>query len=120
MTELTIIRGHIHVPNSDPSQHVPLVVDRSTLSKRRWRGTSGNGREFGFDLDVPLTHGDLFFIESGVIYIVEQIAEDLLEISIAEPESAARIAWNLGNLHLAVEVVAQAVRVADNPAAAGQ
>jgi urease accessory protein len=117
MTELTIIRGHLHGHGADRSKRVPLRVGRATLAKRRWRGTSENGREFGFDLDAPLAHGDSFFVEGDAIYVVEQIAETVLEIPIAEPESAARIAWSLGNLHLALEVVPQAVRVTDNPAA---
>jgi urease accessory protein len=117
MTELTIIRGPIHVHGATYSQRVLLHADRATLSKRRWRGTSGNGREFGFDLDAPLTHGDVFFIDGDAIYLVEQTAEEVLEIPIAEPESAARIAWNLGNLHLAVQIVPHAVRVTENPTA---
>ncbi len=86
------------------------------LAKRRWRGTAGDGREFGFDLDRPLGQGDCFYVDEHARYVLEQTAEQVLEIVITEPESAARIAWTLGNLHMAVQILPKAVRVVDDPA----
>ena len=118
MTELTIIRGHLHADEIvGNTATVSLTVSRATLIKRRWRGVAGDGKEFGFDLDHSLAHGDCFYADGGVRYVVEQTPEDVLEVRIAGAEAAARTAWTLGNLHLVVQILPDAIRVADDPAA---
>jgi len=118
MSELTIIRSAAQNPKPvDDFQRVPLRANRATLAKRRWRGVAEDGREFGFDLDEPLTHGVPFFSEApAALYVTEQLPEEVLEIPIATLEQAARIAWNLGNLHFGVQVLPEAVRVTNDPA----
>jgi urease accessory protein len=118
VTELTIIRGHVHADETQPNVScILLTASRATLIKRRWRGAAENGKEFGFDLDHPLAHGDCFYMEGAEHYVVEQIPENVLEVSITDAEAAARTAWTLGNLHLVVQVLPDAIRVADDPAA---
>jgi urease accessory protein len=117
MSELTIIRSH--PPSSPDHQHLGrarLLADRATLAKRRWRGVAEDGKEFGFDLDAALPHGSHFFTDEKKDYILEQIPEEVLEIPVTTPEQAARIAWNLGNLHFGVQVVPGAIRVVMDPA----
>ena len=97
---------------------VPLRADRHTLAKRRWRGKASDHREFGFDLAAPLTHAACFFFEGHTRYVIEQQPEPVLEIPIATPEDAARLGWQIGNLHLVVQVLPALLRVADDPAAA--
>ena len=117
MTDLTIIR------NAAKDQEVPgarqvvlLRADRATLAKRRWRGIAEDGREFGFDLDHALSHGSRFFADGARQYILEQTPEEVLEIPFDTAEQAARIAWNLGNLHFGVQITASAIRVQQDPA----
>lgn len=118
MTELTIIRGHLHADEIRGTTSIILVIaSRAMLVKRRWRGVAENGKEFGFDLEHPLDHGDCFYVEEGKRYVIEQTSEGVLEIPITYAEAAARIAWTLGNLHLVVQVLPDAIRVADDPAA---
>lgn len=118
MTELTIIRGPARADEiREKFPRILLTVNRATLVKRRWRGVAGDGKEFGFDLDHPLAHGDCFYADGGVRYVVEQTPEDVLEVRIAGAEAAARTAWTLGNLHLVVQILPDAIRVADDPAA---
>ena len=119
MTELTLIRGHLHPHDKgDAVRRVILPADRVTLAKRRWRGVAADGREFGFDLTAPLSHGDCFFIDATVQYLIEQEPESVLEIPVATPEEAARIAWNIGNLHFGIQVQSASLRVADDSAIA--
>lgn len=99
------------------SARVVLTADRGTLLKRRWRGAAEDGKEFGFDLEQPLGHGDCFYADGDARYVVEQLPEAVLEIPITQPEIAARVAWTLGNLHLVVQVLPDAIRVADEPIA---
>jgi urease accessory protein len=83
---------------------VALSVDRHTLAKRRWRGRAVDGEEFGFELHDPLTDGAVFFESATARYVIEQQPEPLLAIALTDPESAARIAWQIGNLHFPVAV----------------
>ena len=117
MSDLTLIQnnpfphgayGHHH--------HIPLTVDRATLAKRRWRGVAEDGKEFGFDLDEPINHGAHFFAVGENYYVIEQAPEEVLEIPVKTLEQAAHVAWSLGNLHFGVQVLADAVRVTDDPA----
>jgi len=117
MTELTIIRKAApdHASHGNHS-HVHLTAGRATLAKRRWRGTADDGREFGFDLEEPLTHGACFFVDGAKHYLLEQAPEEVLEIHLKTMEEAARVAWNLGNLHFGVQVLDGSVRVTEDPA----
>lgn len=117
MTDLTIIR---HAPDHDRQlarqSTIRLIVPRATLAKRRWRGVAEDGREFGFDLDEAFPHGSHFFADDTRQYVVEQAPEEVLEIALTDPAQAARLAWNLGNLHFGLQVTPEAIRVASDPA----
>ncbi len=120
MTELTLIHEIPHgpLPPADETRRVVLRADRLTLAKRRWRGRAEDGREFGFDLARPLTHGACFLVEGAICYVVGQEPEAVLEMPVATLEEAAALAWQIGNLHLSAQVLPTALRVADDPAAA--
>jgi urease accessory protein len=117
MSDLTVIqslpRQH---EGSDCLTQIPLLVNRATLAKRRWRGVAEDGKEFGFDLDRPMNHGHYFFYEGDTSYFLRQLPEEVLEIPVATFEQAARVAWSLGNLHFTVQVLPAAVRVIEDPA----
>lgn len=96
---------------------VALRVDRLALAKRLWRGSAADGTEFGFELEKPLKHGDTVFETSTARYVIEQIPEPLVEISLdTAPSAAAGIGWAIGNLHL--ELCAEPTRLLapDEPA----
>jgi len=117
MSDLTLIQSlpHHHDHHGEHS-HVKLRVPRTTLAKRRWRGTAEDGHEFGFDLDTTLSHGAHFWMKDATSYVIEQMPEEVLEIPVSTVEQAARVAWSLGNLHFGVQVLADAVRVTEDPA----
>src|SRR5687768_12334128 len=97
---------HDHLHNVDPAlERIPLSVDRLTLAKRRWRGAARDGRDFGFELEYPLAHDDVFFTSETAAYYIEQSPEPVLEVPLAEkPAAAARLGWIIGNLHFPLEV----------------
>jgi urease accessory protein len=106
-------------PEDSPVRKIP--VDRMTLAKRRWRGIAEDGREFGFDLEAPLADGAAIFAGDGAVYFVAQKYEAVLEIATAEvgkgsAAGAARLGWMIGNLHFQIEILADVVRVTDDPA----
>lgn len=113
---LRIVRAAVAAP--DPAlRPVRVRVERTTIVKRRWRGTAEDGREFGCDLEAPLKDGDTLCEASGVRYVIEQIPEAVLEVSLAiTPSAAAGIGWAIGNLHLELQAEPQRLLAADEPA----
>lgn len=94
----------ITAPLSVPNQALPevaLTVARLTIAKRLWRGVAADGVEFGFELTRPLRHGENFWQTPTQRYVVQQLPEALVEISLEmAPSAAAGIGWAVGNLHL--------------------
>src|SRR5207244_3005651 len=96
---------------------VRIPVERLSLAKRRWRGVAEDGREFGFDLESPLADGAAVFRSECAIYVLAQKYEPVLETALgADSPAAARVGWMIGNLHFAIEVTGNVVRVIDDPA----
>jgi urease accessory protein len=110
----------IHGPLAQTNTAVTILrlpVERLTLAKRRWRGTSEDGQEFGFDLERPLGDGAAFFKTESALYVIAQKYEPVLEIALGtDAAAAARLGWIVGNLHFAIEVAESVVRVTDDPA----
>jgi urease accessory protein len=83
---------------------IGISVDRQKLAKRLWRGAADDGVEFGFEVEVPLSNGDVVAVDGGVRYVIRQTAEPLLEIPLdVAPDAAAVIGWSVGNLHFPIE-----------------
>ena len=95
---------------------IPLSVERRTLAKTRWRGAAGDGREFGFELARPLTHGATVFQSASHRYVIDQRPETLLRTVAHTPEEAARVGWMIGNLHFPAQVRDGAIFVEGDPA----
>ena len=96
---------------------IGLSVERLMLAKRRWRGRAENGREFGFDLDRPLRHGTVFFQDEDACYVIRQVPESVLEVSLeVAPSAAAGIGWAIGNLHLDLSAEPARLLALDEPA----
>lgn len=109
---------HAPVAQSDAAlKQVLLRADRISLAKRLWRGVADDGAEFGFELDAPLKHGDVIFQNESTRYIVNQIEEPVVEISLdLAPSAAAGIGWAIGNLHLELSAEPARLIAADEPA----
>jgi urease accessory protein len=96
----------------------PSAVDTVTLAyldrhRRRIRLVTDSGQ--AFLLDLPRAHhlaeGDGLEIEGGGYLRVRAAAEPLFEIIAANHADLLRIAWHLGNRHLAVQIAGQRLRV---------
>ena len=111
-----LIRSAIATPNRALIV-VTLRVERITLVKRLWRGTAEDGTEFGFELEAPLKPGDTFYQTTTGRYVVEQLAEPVVEVSLDVPPSAAAgIGWAIGNLHLELQAEPTRLLAPDEPA----
>jgi urease accessory protein len=87
-----------------PADVVRLDYDHRT--RRRIALTAAGGLSFLLDLaKAPvLGAGDGIKLEDGRIVAVEAAPERLLEIACRDERALARIAWHLGNRHLATEL----------------
>jgi urease accessory protein len=97
-----------------PADVVQLDYDRRT--RRRITLTGTGGLAFLLDLaEAPvLRAGDGIRLEDGRIVAVEAASERLLEIACRDPRLLARIAWHLGNRHLAAEIAARVIHIRDD------
>ncbi|HWA27159.1 MAG TPA: urease accessory protein UreE [Lacunisphaera sp.] len=113
---LQLINAPIAVP--DPGlPEVTLAADRQTVAKRRWRGATADGAEFGFELEKPLQHGDTFWQTATARYVLQQQPEAVVEIALQmAPSAAAGIGWAVGNLHLELQAEPARLLAADEPA----
>jgi urease accessory protein len=97
-----------------PADIVRLDYDQRT--RRRISLTGAGGLAFLLDLaKAPvLRAGDGIRLEDGRIIAVEAASERLLEISCRDSRLLARIAWHLGNRHLATEISARVIHIRDD------
>ena len=97
-----------------PTDVVRLDYDRRT--RRRIALTGVGGLDFLLDLAEVhvLGAGDGIRLEDGRIVAVEAAPERLLEITCTNASQLARIAWHLGNRHLAAEIGERAVHIRDD------
>jgi urease accessory protein len=96
---------------------VAVRVERLKLAKRLWRGAADDGLEFGFELNAPLKDGDTVWQTSIARYVIRQLPEAVLEISLeVAPSAAAGIGWAIGNLHLELSAESRRLLTADEPA----
>jgi urease accessory protein len=110
----------VKAPITDPDaarREIAIHVDRITLAKRIWRGAAQDGAEFGFELEVRLHDGDVVFRSDTARYVVRQIPESVIEVSLAvAPSAAAGIGWAIGNLHLELQAETTRLLAPDEPA----
>ncbi len=90
-----------------------VVLDYDDRRRRRIAMTGKNGTSFLLDLPAPadLRGGDALLLEDGRLVEVVAAPETLLEIRCADATQLARIAWHIGNRHVPVQVLTDALRV---------
>src|SRR4051794_30510543 len=85
--------------------------------RRRIQLTDDAGVPFLLDLARPavLADGDGLLLDDGGIIAVRAAAEDLAEVAAEIPGALVRIAWHLGNRHLPVQLLPDAIRLRWDP-----
>jgi len=107
MTE-TMLRA-VQVLQAGSWQQAP--IDRITLSydqrhRRRLRFLADAGTQFLLDLPrtTVLRGGDGLRLEDGRVILVAAADEPLLEVTAADSQQLARLAWHIGNRHLPAQI----------------
>jgi urease accessory protein len=98
-----------------------VVLDHEGRHRRRILLHGLHGTEFLLDLaDVPdMREGDGILLSTGKIVLVNAADEPLMEVRCADPLKLARIAWHIGNRHLAAEIAPGHIRLRADHVIAG-
>jgi urease accessory protein len=112
---MNLVRSALNSPQAGLPE-VAIRADREKLGKRLWRGAADDGTDFGFELEAPLSHGDVVWTAAQANYVIRQQSEPVLEIPLdVSPEAAAVIGWAVGNLHFAIEAQSTRLLAPDDP-----
>ncbi len=93
-----------------------IVLDYDRRYRRRLRFCAGSGTEVVLDLPeaVHIRDGDAMVLTDGGLIAVRAAPEELLEIGAGDDDTLARLAWHLGNRHLAVQFLPGRLRILDD------
>lgn len=90
-----------------------VVLDYDGRHRRRIVLTGASGSEYLLDLAeaTHLKHGDGLQLPGGGVVQVVAKPEPLLEITAHSPADLLRLAWHIGNRHLAAQVLADRILI---------
>jgi urease accessory protein len=90
-----------------------VIFDYDRRHRRRMRFNALNGTDILLDLQeaIHVRHGDAFELESGGFIRVRALPEALLEVTASDADTLTRLAWHLGNRHLAVQFLPGRLRL---------
>ena len=90
-----------------------IALDAHERYRRRIVLTGERGTQFLLDLPqaAALRDGDGLLLDDGGIVRVAGRPEPLLEIRAANAEQLARLAWHIGNRHVDVQIIGNALRI---------
>lgn len=93
-----------------------VVLDHGDRHRRRVAMRGIGGLRFLLDLPEPavLEDGDALVLEDGRLVWVEAAPERLLEIRAPDDHALKRLIWHIGNRHIAAEIGADALWIADD------
>jgi urease accessory protein len=103
----------------DPARLIDSVIlDHAQRREVRAERVSVNGLAFVLALAEPkhLRMGDALELDDGRLIEVLAEAEPLLEVRAADAPALARIAWVLGDRHVAVQLFSNRIRLRRDPA----
>lgn len=90
-----------------------VILDYDLRHRRRIALQTEKGEDVLLNLPnvADLQDGDGLLLSNGKTVGVVAAGEMLMEISCADPQHLARIAWHLGNRHLATEIAGNVLRI---------
>lgn len=91
-----------------------LTLDHEARHRRRLSLTGENGVAFLLDLEraTILDDGDAVKLEDGRLVQIKAAPERLIEIRAETPLRLMKVAWHVGNRHVAAELTADALYIA--------
>ena len=91
-----------------------LTLDHEARHRRRVALTGEGGLSFLLDLEkaAVLDDGDAVRLEDGRLVQIKAAPEKLIEIRTENPLRLMKVAWHIGNRHVAAEITADAIYIA--------
>lgn len=91
-----------------------LTLDHEGRHRRRVALTGDGGLAFLLDLDkaTVLDDGDAVKLEDGRLVQINAAPERLIEVRTDNPLRLMKVAWHIGNRHVAAEITADAIYLA--------
>ena len=118
MWERSVLRATEIVPaggwQGQPADVVQLDYDKRSRRRIVLMGTGGLAFLLDLAKSPSLRGGDGIRLEDGSLVAVEAAPEPLLEIKCADAHTLARVAWHLGNRHLAAEIGERVIHIRDD------
>ena len=101
-------RGEWPAPAADR-----ITLDQDARHRRRILLTSNGGISCLLDLPhaVQMRQGDALLLDDDRLIEVLAAPEDLLEVRAASPAALLKLAWHLGNRHLAAQLEADRILI---------
>jgi urease accessory protein len=93
-----------------------LVLDHEARQRRRVALKGEGGLEFLLDLERAnvIEDGDAVKLEDGRLVAIKAAPEKLIAITTDNPLRLMKVAWHLGNRHVATEIATEALYIADD------
>jgi urease accessory protein len=93
-----------------------ITLNYDQRHRRRLRFLADAGTEFLLDLPrtTVLRGGDGLKLEDVRVILVAAADEPLLEVTAADPEQLARMAWHIGNRHLPAQMAAGRILIRED------
>jgi urease accessory protein len=100
-----------HWPSESAAGSITLEFD--ARHRRRIRLITDQGEDVLIDLPqaVAMADGDALQLEDGRFLKIHAAAEPIVEVRHREPGQLVRLAWHLGNRHLATEIREHVLRI---------
>lgn len=98
-----------------------LILGHEQRNARRFNAVGSKGGTFEISLETPrrLHTDDILQLDDGTLVEVVAAAEPLIEARADDLPALMRLAWHLGDRHVAVEVLANRIRVRREPTLEG-
>jgi len=94
-----------------------ITLDEAGRNRRRIQLTSDNGLSFTLDLPEArlLRQGDGLLLDNGDVIEVHAAPEALMEVRAQNAEHLLKLAWQIGNRHLAAQIEGDVIRLRSDP-----
>ncbi|AFY99965.1 urease accessory protein UreE [Calothrix sp. PCC 6303] len=113
---LTLTQRQPPNANAAVTLTLELTAEERTRSRHRWETQAGEVVFLRLPRGTVLQNGDILLDESGN-YLVRVVAkfEPVLTVTAADTLELLRVAYHLGNRHVAVEITASYLRLSPDP-----
>jgi urease accessory protein len=102
-----------------PLYNLSLAAEERTRSRYRFETPDGQALLLRLPRGTVLQDGDLLQAETGEIIQIEAKPEPVLTITASNPLSLLRVAYHLGNRHVALEIALHYLRLSPDPVLKG-